>query len=92
MNKKDFIELIAKEHDLSLNQANQIVKSVFEAIKTTLVKGDTIAIPGFGGFKTAKRAERQGRNPSTGKPITIPESIVAQFKVATALKDALNEK
>jgi len=41
---------------------------------------------------TKIREERKGRNPSTGKEIIIPRAVVANFKVASQLKDKLNSE
>lgn len=44
---------------------------------------------GFGSFKVVERAARKGRNPRTGKEITIPASKVAKFTPGKGLKDAI---
>ena len=41
-------------------------------------------------FTVRSRKERQGRNPATGEPMTIPASKSVGFKAAKALKDAVN--
>jgi len=53
-------------------------------------KGDSIVLPGFASISVKKRAARAGRNPSTGKPINIPESNAISFKAGTKLKEAIN--
>ena len=52
-----------------------------DAAKATLV--------GFGTFKVAERAERQGRNPKTKEAITIPAARVPKFTAGKTLKDAV---
>ena len=44
---------------------------------------------GFGNFEVRERAARKGRNPQTGKEITIAASKVPAFKAGKALKDAV---
>ena len=39
--------------------------------------------------KVVERAARKGRNPRTGKEITIPASKVAKFTPGKGLKDAI---
>ena len=49
-------------------------------------------VTGFGSFKVRKRAARQGRNPQTGKAITIKASKAPVFKAGKGLKDLVNKK
>ncbi|HGM0849459.1 TPA: HU family DNA-binding protein, partial [Neisseria gonorrhoeae] len=44
---------------------------------------------GFGTFYVGERAERQGRNPKTGEPLTIAAAKTLKFRAGKALKDAL---
>ncbi len=44
---------------------------------------------GFGTFETRKRSGRTGRNPQTGKEISIPETVVPAFKAGNKLKEAV---
>ena len=64
--------------------------ALFEAIKGAMVKGDKVAVPGFGTFSVGERAAREGRNPQTGAVVKIAACKTAKFKAASALKDALN--
>jgi DNA-binding protein HU-beta len=50
-----------------------------------LKKDDRVALVGFGSFSTSKRAARKGRNPQTGKEITIKAKKVVKFKAGTEL-------
>ncbi|MGT9416150.1 HU family DNA-binding protein [Escherichia coli] len=45
---------------------------------------------GFGTFAVKERAARTGRNPQTGKEITIAAAKVPSFRAGKALKDAVN--
>ncbi|HRL00978.1 MAG TPA: HU family DNA-binding protein, partial [Vitreoscilla sp.] len=47
-------------------------------------------IAGFGTFAISERAERTGRNPKTGEPITIAAAKKPAFKAGKALKEAVN--
>ncbi|MBQ1936475.1 MAG: HU family DNA-binding protein, partial [Bacteroidales bacterium] len=51
---------------------------------------DKITLVGFGTFSVAERGERQGINPATQQPITIPAKKSAKFKGGKELTDALN--
>jgi DNA-binding protein HU-beta len=49
-----------------------------------------VQLVGFGSFSTGARAERAGRNPSTGEAITIPAAKTVKFTAGKAFKDAVN--
>lgn len=90
MTKKELAEIIMKNEDLSKAQSERIITSIFDEISKSLFKGQEVAIANFGKFKIAKRAAREGINPSTGQKLQIPSSKVAKFKPAKSLKTQLN--
>jgi len=90
VNKTELIEHIATDADLSKAAAGRALDAMVEAVKTTLKKGGTVSVIGFGTFSVSKRAARTGRNPRTGAPLKIKAAKVAKFRPGKALKDALN--
>ena len=90
MNKGELIEHIAKQADLSKAAASRALEAVIGGVRTTLKKGGTVSLVGFGTFKTSVRPGRTGRNPKTGKAVTIPRRTVARFTPGATLKKALN--
>jgi len=90
VNKTELIEHIAKNADLSKAAATRALEAAIGAVKTTLRKGGTVSLVGFGTFAVGKRAGRMGRNPKTGEPIKIKSAKVPKFRPGKALKDALN--
>ena len=90
MKKPELVEAIMKEAAIEVKkQATQAVDTVFDTITKALVRGEEVAIPGFGAFKVAKRAARMGVNTKTGEKIQIAASIKPKFRAAKALKDAV---
>ena len=81
---------IAKDADLTKDSATKALKSMLKGIETALKKGDKVSITGFGVFETVHRAEREGRNPQTGKSIKIAASNNVKFKPGKSLRDAVN--
>lgn len=75
----------------SRKEAGDLVDLIFELMKETLGRGETIKISGFGNFVLRDKRERQGRNPQTGEPITISARRVLTFKPSHLLKQALND-
>ena len=89
MNKTEMIDHIAKQADISKAAASRSLESLIGAVKTTLKKGGSVTITGFGTFTAPKRQARTGRNPRTGAAIKIKAAKVPKFRPGKALKDAL---
>ena len=90
VNKTELIEHIAKNADISKAAATRALESTIGAIRTTLKKGNSVSLVGFGTFAVGKRAARTGRNPRTGAAIKIKAAKIPKFRPGKALKDALN--
>lgn len=90
MNTTELSEKLAAAHGLSKADARKIVDTVIASVTDAAVKGDEIALNGFGKFKVKASPAREGRNPSTGEPIQIAATRKLGFTPAKAVKDALN--
>ncbi|WP_191017054.1 HU family DNA-binding protein [Treponema zioleckii] len=91
MNKSELVDAIAKDTGLTKKDSEAALKSFIENVSKAVESGDDVQLIGFGTFTTATRAERTGRNPSTGKEITIPASKSPKFKPGKAFKDRVNK-
>ena len=89
MNKGEMIEHMAKQADLSKAAATRALEAFIGGVRTSLKKGGTVSLVGFGTFSVTKRAARTGRNPRTGAAIKIKAAKVPKFRPGKALKDAL---
>ena len=90
MNKADMIDYIAQSAEISKSAAERAVDAMVAAVKSSLKKGDTVNLVGFGSFYASARAARTGRNPQTGAPIEIAAAKLPKFRAGKALKDAIN--
>src|SRR5688500_1925822 len=91
MTKADIIENVSeKVGGFSKKEAAEIVETVFDTIKETLERGEKIKISGFGNFVVRDKNSRVGRNPQTGREITISARRVLTFKPSQVLKNLLN--
>ncbi len=90
MNNSDLADSIAAAHGVTKADARKIVDGVFAAIAEAAVRGDEIALNGFGKFKVKDVPAREGRNPATGATIQIAASRKLGFTPAKAVKDRLN--
>ena len=85
MNKGELIDAIAKGAKIAKTQAAASLDSFTTAVGSSLKKGESVTLVGFGTFKISKRSARKGRNPQTGKTINIAAKKVAKFKAGAAL-------
>ncbi len=90
MNKTELIAAVAEKSGLSKKDADNAVNAMLDAVVETLTQGEKVQIVGFGTFEVRSRSERQGRDPRTNNPITIPASKSPAFKAGKAFKDAVD--
>ncbi len=89
MTKADLVDLIAKATGESKSSAERAVNAFVCGVIESLHKGRHVTLSGFGTFVVMKRAARNGRNPRTGKAITIPPAKVPRFRPSRNLKTAV---
>ena len=82
MNKTELIDHIASKADISKAAAGRSLDALIGAVKTTLKKGGTVTLVGFGTFAVSARAT--GRNPRTGETIKIKKAKVPKFRPGKA--------
>lgn len=85
MNKAQLIDAIAAEAKLTKADAKKALDAFVKSTQKALKKGERVALVGFGSFSVSKRNARTGRNPQTGKPITIKAKKVVKFKAGSDL-------
>lgn len=90
MNKKELIESVSEQRNLTKKDAEILVDTVFDTITNSMVSGDKVLISGFGTFKVNHRKARKGISPKTQQEMTIPASNTVTFKPSNRLKDAMN--
>jgi DNA-binding protein HU-beta len=90
MAKAELVKALKEKANLATSaQAEAAYDGLFNIISSALKKGDTVAISGFGSFKTVQRKARKGRNPRTGQEIQIPASKAVKFTAGKGLKENL---
>lgn len=65
MNKTELINAIAEKANLSKVQAKAALEATIDTISEQLVKGDKVALIGFGTFAVSEKTARTGINPRT---------------------------
>ena len=91
MNKTELIAAVAEKAEISKKDAEKALKAFTDVVTDELVKGEKVQLVGFGTFEVSERAEREGRNPKSGEPMTIAASKSPKFKAGKALKDLVNK-
>ncbi len=91
MNKTELVAAMAEKAEMSKKDTESVLKAFIEVVTDELTKGEKVQLVGFGTFEVAERAAREGINPLTKKPMSIPASKAPKFKAGRGLKDAVNK-
>jgi DNA-binding protein HU-beta len=91
MNRQELVKAIADESGHSQSTVGEVLNSFISNVQEAVAAGAKVSLTGFGTFDSIVRDERKGRNPSTGAPISIPESIKPKFTPGKAFKDRVNQ-
>ena len=90
MNKTELVATVAEQADISKKDAEKALKAFVDVVTEEMKKGEKVQLVVFGTFEVSERAERDGRNPQTGKTMKIEACKAPKFKAGKALKDAVN--
>ena len=86
MTKNELIQRVAERTQLTKKEADLLIETIFKAITEALKRGDKVELRKFGSFRVRWRNAREGRNPKTGDPVTIPPKKFPFFKPGKDLK------
>ncbi len=91
MTKAELVTKIADKTGIDRAVVLEVVESLMDSVKETMVNGENIYLRGFGSFVIKHRAEKTGRNISKKTTIKIPAHNVPSFKPAKEfVKDVKN--
>ena len=90
MNKTELVGSISDKTGLSKADSKKALDACVETIAEALKAGDKISLVGFGTFSISERPARQGINPATKAPISIPAKKVVKFKAGSELEGGIN--
>lgn len=88
--QKNLERKIAAKLGLTTKQADETVNALLESLVECIAEDEDFRLRGFGRFQTKRREERQGRNPSTGEPITIKAKNYIKFTPYGEIESAIN--
>ena len=82
MNKTELVNAVAKQANLTQDQAKAAVNATLDSIADAIKAEDKVTLLGFGTFSISERAERKGINPRTKEEITIEAHEKIVFKAS----------
>ena len=92
MNKAELIHAIADKTGQTKADTEKTINALVETVMDAVADGQEVALIGFGTFKAAHRAAREGRNPATGASIQIEASVQPKFAPGAVFKNKVNGK
>lgn len=89
MNKGELVDAISSKASVTKKEADAILTAAIDVIIDAVAKGEKVTLVGFGTFEPRQRQAREGRNPQTGKAISIPATTVPAFSAGKQFKEAV---
>jgi DNA-binding protein HU-beta len=89
MTKAELIEAVAEEIGLPKRTVGGVIDATFDQIARSIRKEKRFWVPGFGTFSVRRRKAREGFNPRSKAPMTIPAARSVGFRAAPELKKGL---
>src|SRR6056297_990378 len=86
----DIVNALSRKTGFSKQKTEAFVKTLLNQVKDELQESGKASITNFGSFKVKNVAERQGKNPQTGDPITIPAHKRVSFSPYKSLREDVN--
>ena len=80
MTKAELIDQVAAKAGCTKKVAGEVIAAFTETVKGA----DKVTLVGFGTFEYRTSAEKKGRNPQTGKEMTIAAKRTLKFKPSKA--------
>jgi DNA-binding protein HU-beta len=90
VNKAEIIDSVSARLDLAKRDVTDVVDAFIEETKKALVRGEKVAVSGFGVFEASHRKARLGRNPRTGETVKIKATKIPKFRPGTEFKAVVN--
>jgi DNA-binding protein HU-beta len=86
--RADLVVRMANAAGWSRAATERAVREMLKGIQTSLKRGDTVTLVGFGTFSVARRKPRTICNPRTGQKITVSGRL-PRFKPSKELKQVV---
>ncbi|MCD4719808.1 MAG: integration host factor subunit beta [Desulfobacula sp.] len=90
MNKLELIQAVKEKCRLTKDEAAEVVDTFFSELTVALANGDRVEIRGFCSFFIKEYKSYTGRNPKTGKKVTVAPKKLPFFKCGKELKEKVD--
>jgi integration host factor subunit alpha len=87
LTKAEMAERLFEDVGLNKREAKEFVDAFFDALRSSLQRGQQVKLSGFGNFDLRQKNQRPGRNPKTGEEIPISARTVVTFRPGQKLKE-----
>ncbi|MBD2512371.1 HU family DNA-binding protein [Nostoc sp.] len=87
MNKGELVDAVAAKTNITKKQADEVISAFLSVVTEAVANGEKVTLVGFGSFERRDRSEREGRNPKTNEPMTIPATKVPAFSAGKQFKE-----
>ena len=91
MTRSGLAERVAKKGKTSASQAELVVETIFDCMKSAFQRGERVEVRGLGTFQVRRYKGYKGRNPKTGEPIIVQSKRLPVFKVGRGLRTRIAE-
>lgn len=88
MTRADLVTQMAKASGWPKAGTDRALRAMLAAVRSSLKRGDSVTLVGFGTFSVARRRPRTMRNPRTGQTVTAAGRL-PRFKPSKELKQAV---
>jgi DNA-binding protein HU-beta len=88
----ELVSALADTTGITKAKAKEVLDAHAELLISELKETGSVQLAGIGKLKLGQRAERQGRNPSTGESITIKASKTVKFSGGKRFKDSFRAR
>ena len=90
VNKADFIKKVSTKLKLKQSEVEKVLNTAFSEIKTSVKKGESVKLSGFGTFEKQKHKPRNAKNPQTGKCFIVGSKWHPKFRPSSDFKNLIS--
>ena len=90
MVRSELITILSARADVTQAQAEEVVEFFFAEIVRAMTTEGRVEVRGFGSFSVRKYRSYEGRNPKTGKVISVAQKKLPFFKVGLELRQRVD--